>query len=46
VRQVAIAASALLLATSAAAVLREPRDTKVLREIYPVTANTVPPAGR
>lgn len=46
VRQVAVAASAILLATSAAAVLREPRDTDALREIYPVTTSTVPPAGR
>jgi hypothetical protein len=46
VRQVAVAASALLLASSAAGVLREPRDTDVLRNIYPATARIVPPAGR
>jgi hypothetical protein len=42
----AVAASALLLASSAAAVWREPRDTDVLRKVYPVTDTTVAPAGR
>jgi hypothetical protein len=46
VRQVVVAAAALLLASSAAVVLREHRDTDVLRQIYPVTSNTLSPAGR
>jgi len=41
VRRLAIAASALLLAASAAAVLREPHDTDVLRNVMsPVTTVT------
>jgi hypothetical protein len=35
----------MLLVASAAAVLRESHDTDALREVFPATATTAPPAS-